>query len=167
MTPRFITFEGLDGSGKSTHLRTAHGWFEDAGVSVLVTHEPGGTPLADAIRSLFLDPRWGSLDGTVEMLMVFASRRHHLLEVIDPAIANGALVLCDRFTDSTFAYQGFGRGVPLDLLRTADRLATGCRVPDLTLLFDLPAELARERGQGQVRQSEPGGVDRLETARSP
>ncbi len=162
MTPRFITFEGLDGSGKSTHLITATRWFEDAGVPVLATHEPGGTPLGDAIRSLFLDPRWGVLDGTVEALMVFASRRQHLLEVIEPAIAHGTVVLCDRFTDSTFAYQGFGRGVPLELLRSADGLATSERVPDRTLLFDLPAELARERGQGQVRQSKPGGIDRLD-----
>lgn len=158
----FVTFEGLDGSGKSTHLSTARGWFEDAGIAVVVTHEPGGTRLGDAIRALFLDPRWGSLDGTVETLMVFASRRQHLLEVIEPAIAAGKLVLCDRFTDSTFAYQGFGRGVPLDLLRGADRLATGRRVPDRTLLFDLPAEVARERGQGQGRRREPGGVDRLD-----
>ncbi len=162
MTPRFITFEGLDGSGKSTHLITARGWFEDSGVRVLATHEPGGTPLGDAIRSLFLDPRWGALDGTVETLMVFASRRQHLLEVIDPAIARDTVVLCDRFTDSTFAYQGFGRGVPLELLRRADALATGERVPDRTLLFDLPAEMARQRGQGQGRQAEPGGVDRLD-----
>lgn len=162
MTPRFITFEGLDGSGKSTHLITAGGWFEDAGIRVLTTHEPGGTPLGAAIRKSFLDPRWGALDGTVEALMVFASRRQHLLEVIDPAIDQGALVLCDRFTDSTFAYQGFGRGVPLELLQRVDELSTGGRVPDRTLLFDLPAELARGRGQGQGRRAEPGGVDRLD-----
>ena len=162
MTPRFITFEGLDGSGKSTHLHTATGWFKAAGAPVLTTHEPGGTPLGEAIRSLFLDPSRGALDGTVETLMVFASRRQHLLEVIEPAIARGAVVLCDRFTDSTFAYQGFGRGVSLDLLRSADALATGERVPDRTLLFDLPAELARERGQGHIRRTEPGGVDRLD-----
>jgi len=159
---RFITFEGLDGSGKSSHLITALGWFERARIPVLATHEPGGTPLGDAIRSLFLDPRWGSLDGTVEALMVFASRRQHLLEVIDPALAQGRLVFCDRFTDSTYAYQGFGRGVPLELLRRADALATGGRVPDRTLLFDLPADVARERGQGGSRRHEPGGVDRLD-----
>jgi len=162
VTTRFVTFEGLDGSGKSTHLSTARGWFEDAGAPVLATHEPGGTLLGDGIRSLFLDPSRGALDGTVETLMVFASRRQHLLEVIEPAIARGTVVLCDRFTDSTFAYQGFGRGVPLELLRSADALATGERVPDRTLLFDLPPELARERGQGQVRQTKPGGVDRLD-----
>jgi dTMP kinase len=118
--------------------------------------------LGNALRSLFLDPTGAALDGTDETLLVFASRRHHLLEVIEPALARGALVLCDRFTDSTFAYQGFGRGVPLDLLRRADMLATEARTPDLTLLFDLPAEVARERGQGHEREAEPGGVDRLD-----
>ena len=162
MVPRFITFKGLDGSGKSSHLRRVSRWLEAAGVPVLLTKEPGGTPLGDAIRSLFLDPKWESVDGTVEALLVFASRRQHLLDVIDPAIAKGALVLCDRFTDSTVAYQGFGRGVPFEVLRKADELATGRRVPDRTLLFDLPAEAARERGQGQMRRSEPGGVDRLD-----
>ncbi len=162
MSPRFITFEGLDGSGKSSHLETAVSWFVQAGIPVVSTHEPGGTPLGDAIRRLFLDPKWGRLDGTVESLLVFASRRQHLLEVIDPALAEGRVVVCDRFTDSTLAYQGAGRGVPLDVLRDADRLATGSRVPDRTLLFDLPAEIARERGQGDSRRAEPGGVDRLD-----
>ncbi|MFQ5528194.1 MAG: dTMP kinase [Thermoanaerobaculia bacterium] len=162
MKPRFITFEGLDGSGKSSHLQTALAWFEQAEIPVLATKEPGGTPLGDAIRAMFLDPRWGRLDGTVEALLVFASRRQHLLEVVDPALDEGKVVLCDRFTDSTFAYQGAGRGVPLGLLREADRLATGGRVPDETLLFDLPAEVAQERGQGGGRKAEPGGVDRLD-----
>ena len=162
MAPRFITFEGLDGSGKSSHLRTAKTWFEAAGIPVLATHEPGGTPLGDVIRSMFLDPRWGRIDGTVEALLVFASRRLHLLEVVDPALAERVVVLCDRFTDSTMAYQGAGRGVPLEVLRRADDLATGGRVPERTLLFDLPAEVAQQRGQGQLRMKEPGGVDRLD-----
>lgn len=162
MKPRFITFEGLDGSGKSSHLRRTVNWFKDAGIPVLATHEPGGTPLGDAVRALFLDPRWGRIDGTVETLLVFASRRQHLLDVIEPALAEGTVVLCDRFTDSTFAYQGAGRGVPMAVLRQADRLATGRRVPDRTLLFDLPAETAQRRGQGDGRRSEPGGVDRLD-----
>lgn len=162
MKPRFITFEGLDGSGKSSHLRAAKDWFVEAGIPVLATHEPGGTPLGNEIRAMFLDPQWGRIDGTVEALLVFASRRQHLLEVVDPALADGTLVLCDRFTDSTLAYQGAGRGVPLDILRRADRLATGGRKPDLTLLFDLPADIARGRGQGERRRSEPGGIDRLD-----
>jgi len=162
MRPRFVTFEGLDGCGKSTQLGVASRWMEDRGLTHRVTQEPGGTPLGEAIRGVFLDPRWGEIDGAVETLMIFASRRQHLIEVIEPALASGKHVLCDRFTDSTFAYQGFGRGVSLDLLRQVDKLATGSRVPDITFLFDLPAEVARSRGQSLSRQKEPGGVDRLD-----
>lgn len=157
----FITFEGLDGSGKSTHLRRAAAWLAERGVPHLVTHEPGGTPLGDAVRSLFLDPRWGTLDGVVELLLVFASRRQHLLQVVEPALREGRHVLCDRFTDSTKAYQGYGRGVPLAVIDQVDRLATGGRVPDRTLLFDLPAAAARARGHSLSRQ-ERGAADRLD-----
>lgn len=161
MKPLFITFEGLDGSGKSTHLRRAAEWLQARGVSFCQTHEPGGTPLGDAIRGVFLDPVWGRLDGRVELLMVFASRRQHLMELVDPALEAGRLVLCDRFTDSTHAYQGFGRGVPQELIREVDRLATGGRRPALTLLFDLPALVAQRRGQSSTRRKK-GGVDRLD-----
>jgi dTMP kinase len=161
MRPRFVTFEGLDGSGKSTHLRRAAAWLTERRIAHTVTHEPGGTPLGDALRSVFLDPRWGPLDGTVELLVVFASRRQHLLEVIEPALAAGHHVLCDRFTDSTVAYQGFGRGVPLAAIEQVDRVATGGRRPDLTLLFDLPAAQARERGHSLSRR-ERGTADRLD-----
>ena len=162
MTALFITFEGLDGSGKSTHLQKAFHWLEDNGVECQVAQEPGGTPLGEAIREVFLDPRWGEIDGTVEALMVFASRRQHLLEVIEPALAEGRHVICDRFTDSTYAYQGHGRGVPVSILREVDRLATGGRVPDRTLLFDLPAELARQRGHSEARRESEEGVTRLD-----
>ena len=162
MTALFITFEGLDGSGKSTHLRAAFRWLEDNDIDCQVAQEPGGTPLGDAIRETFLDPRWGEIDGTVEALMVFASRRQHLLEVIEPALAEGRHVICDRFTDSTFAYQGYGRGVPISILREIDRLATGGRVPDRTLLFDLPAEVARQRGHSEARRESEEGVNRLD-----
>ncbi len=161
MTGRFITFEGLDGSGKSTHLQRAVEWLTGKGVPCLVTHEPGGTPLGDALRAIFLDPKWGEIDGVVELLLVFASRRQHLLSVIEPALAAGRHVLCDRFTDSTYAYQGHGRGVPLPLLAEVDALSTGGRAPDHTLLFDLPAEAARQRGHSPRRQGK-GGVDRLD-----
>ena len=157
MPPLFITFEGIDGSGKSTHLKRAAAWLAQHGVACRRTHEPGGTPLGDALRQLFLDRRWGALDGTVELLMLFASRRQHLLEVIEPALAAGEIVLCDRFTDSTCAYQGRGRGVPLDLIDQIDLLATGRRRPDRTLLFDLPAAAARARRHG----GRPG-ADRLD-----
>jgi dTMP kinase len=159
--PLFITFEGLDGSGKSTHLRQASAWLAERAAAHVVTHEPGGTPLGDALRAVFLDPRWGEMDGTVELLVVFASRRQHLLEVIDPALAAGLHVLCDRFTDSTRAYQGYGRGVPLERIGQVDRVATGGRVPDRTLLFDLPAELARSRGHSASRRRR-GAADRLD-----
>lgn len=162
MTALFITFEGLDGSGKSTHLRAAFRWLEDNDIDCQVAQEPGGTPLGEAIRETFLDPRWGEIDGTVEALMVFASRRQHLLEVIEPALAEGRHVICDRFTDSTFAYQGYGRGVPISILREVDRLATGGRVPDQTLLFDLPAEVARQRGHSEARRESEEGVTRLD-----
>ena len=165
MRPLFITFEGLDGSGKSSHLRRVAKRLEEAGVPHCATHEPGGTPLGESIRDLFLDPRWGSVDGGVELLLVFASRRHHLREVIEPALSSGKHVLCDRFTDSTVAYQGYGRGVSLDTIAAVDRLATGGRVPDRTLLFDLPPDVAQQRGQSasrRARQPTDGGIDRLD-----
>jgi len=157
----FITFEGLDGSGKSTHLKSAAAWFAERGLPHLVTHEPGGTPLAQAIREVFLDRRWGVMDGTVELMLVFASRRQHLIEKIEPALAEGRHVLCDRFTDSTRAYQGAGRGVDPERIAAVDRIATGERRPDHTLLFDLPADRARERGASKSRHRS-GSVDRLD-----
>ncbi len=160
-SPLFVTFEGLDGSGKSTHLRRASAWLAEREIPHVVTKEPGGTPLGDALRALFLDPKWGTLDGVVELLMVFASRRQHLLEVVEPALAAGRHVLCDRFTDSTRAYQGWGRGVPLGVIDQGARLATGGRRPDRTLLFDLPADKARARGHSLSRQ-ERGTADRLD-----
>ena len=159
MAAQFITFEGLDGSGKSTHLKRAAAWLEARGVPCTVTKEPGGTPVADAIRQVFLDPRWGRLDGRVELLLVFASRRQNLLEVIAPALAAGRHVLCDRFTDSTRAYQGHGRGVSQELISQVDQVATGGRQPDHTLLFDLPAEVARGRRQ---QPGDEARIDRLD-----
>lgn len=161
MRPLFITFEGVDGSGKSTHLKRAAAWLGERGASFCVTHEPGGTPLGNALRGVFLDPAWGEIDGRVELLLVFASRRQHLLEVIEPSLAAGSHVLCDRFTDSTYAYQGYGRGVDLALIGEVDRVATGGRLPDRTLLFDLPAADARLRGHSASRR-ERGEADRLD-----
>ena len=158
--PLFITFEGLDGSGQSTHLRRAAAWLAGLGVPHIVTHEPGGTPLGDALRAVFLDPN-GIMDGTVELLLVFASRRQHLVEVIEPALAAGKHVLCDRFTDSTRAYQGYGRGVPLPLIDQIDALATAGREPDHTRRFDLPARVARARGHSPSRRRR-GTADRLD-----
>lgn len=161
MPPRFITFEGLDGCGKSTQLERAAAHLASRGRQYLVTHEPGGTPLGERLRAAFLDPDRKGLDGTVEALVVFASRRQHLLEVIEPALERGLDVLCDRFTDSTIAYQGAGRGVPWGVLESLDEIATGSRRPDLTLLLDLPVETARRRSTGGERGAS-GTPDRLD-----
>lgn len=162
MSALFITFEGPDGSGKSTHLRRAGEWLAGLGIAACCTKEPGGTPLGDAVRAVFLDPRWGELDGRVEALLVFASRRQHLLEVIEPGLAAGRHVLCDRFTDSSLVYQGVGRGLGRVWIESLDRLATGGRLPDHTLLFDLPPELAYERGRSGKRRRQ-GNVDRIDS----
>ena len=157
----FLTFEGLDGSGKSTQLRAAAAWFAARNLPHVVTHEPGGTPLAQAIREVFLDRKWGGIDGTVELLLVFASRRQHLIERIEPELARGRHVLCDRFTDSTRAYQGFGRGVAMAVIDQVDVVATAARRPDVTLLFDLPAADARRRGASNIRRRAQA-ADRLD-----
>lgn len=157
--PVFVTFEGLDGSGKSWHLRELGRRLEASSVPFQATHEPGGTPLGEAIRSVFLDRKWDRIDGLTEAMLLFASRRHLLREVIDPALRSGAHVLCDRFTDSTIAYQGVARGIAREVLLAIDRLATGSRRPDLTLLFDCPAQVAWERRHHGARAS---SVDRLD-----
>ncbi|HEX2163111.1 MAG TPA: dTMP kinase [Thermoanaerobaculia bacterium] len=166
MAGLFLTFEGLDGSGKSTHLGRVARWLSAHERACRVTHEPGGTALGDAIRRAFLEAEPGPADGRVELLLVFASRRQHLLEVIEPALAAGEVVLCDRFTDSTVAYQGHGRGVAADEIARLDALATGGRRPDRTLLFDLPAEEARRRGDSHERRrrGRANRIDREELA---
>jgi dTMP kinase len=161
MPGRFITFEGLDGSGKSTQLRLAAEWLREQGVDVVETHEPGGTALGGAVRGIFLDSRWGQMDGVVELLLVSASRRQHVIEVIEPALRRGAWVLCDRFVDSSWAYQGSGRGLPAERVAMAETLATGGLLPELTLLFDLPAGAARKRGKSPKRAAR-GAVYRLD-----
>ena len=139
---RFITLEGIDGAGKSTHV----GWIvkeiEDRGHTVVATREPGGTPLGEELRRLLLrEP----MTHDSEALLMFAARREHLDRVIRPALARGDWVLCDRFTDATFAYQGGGHGVPLDCIRTLEQWIHGDCQPDLTFLFDVPTPVSRER----------------------
>lgn len=146
----FITFEGIDGAGKSSHIAELAQALRNAGRTVTVTREPGGTPLAEKLRDMLLHD---SMDALTEALLVFAGRRDHLRCVIEPALARGEVVLCDRFTDATFAYQGAGRGFDLRVLSYMERLAqTGLasdadlmRNPDLTLWFDVPPEVAAER----------------------
>lgn len=144
-TGRFITFEGIDGAGKTTHLDALERAWREAGHEVVRTREPGGTPLAEQLRGLFLHE---PMDSLTEALLVFAARRDHLTQVIEPALARGAWVLCDRFTDATFAYQGGGRGFDLKVLSTLETWVQGARQPDLTFLFDLPPAVAAARLAG-------------------
>ncbi|WP_332774973.1 dTMP kinase [Polaromonas sp.] len=146
----FISFEGIDGAGKSTHITALADAFKAQGRVVTLTREPGGTPLAEKLRTLVLnDP----MDPLTEALLIFAARRDHLQQVIEPALARGEVVLCDRFTDATFAYQGGGRGFDLKVLATLEQWAQALpqgtlRQPDLTVWFDLPPEVAAERLAG-------------------
>ena len=142
MRGKFITFEGIDGAGKSTHIESAAQVLRSAGRSVLVTREPGGTNLAETIRDQVLHQ---PMDEITELLLVFAARRDHLIKVILPALESGQWVICDRFTDSTFAYQGGGRGLDLSVITQLEAWVHGTQQPDKTLLFDLPAMVAAHR----------------------
>jgi len=142
MAGRFITFEGIDGAGKSSHIETLATWLRGRGHEVVVTREPGGTPLAERLRELVLH---APMDTLTEALLVFAARRDHLVQQIEPALARGAFVLCDRFTDASFAYQGGGRGFDLGVLSQLEAWVQQERQPDLTLWFDIAAEVAAQR----------------------
>jgi len=146
-TGRFISFEGIDGAGKSTHIDALAQWITERGHEVVLTREPGGTELAEQLRQLVLHQ---PMDPLTEALLVFAARRDHLQQRILPALARGATVLCDRFTDATFAYQGGGRGFDLDVLAQLESWVQQGRQPDLTIWFDLPAATAAAR-RGAVR----------------
>src|SRR5215470_2997505 len=140
----FITLEGIDGAGKSTHLEWLVNYFKTRNRPVLATREPGGTPLGDAVRALLLQSEH-PIHAETEVLLLFAARREHLDRVILPALAEGKIVLCDRFTDATFAYQGAGRGVNGDRLEVLEHWVQGRLQPDLTLFFDVPVEVGRLR----------------------
>jgi len=141
---RFITLEGIDGAGKSTHLGFIAELLTRHGVSVRVTREPGGTRLGEKLRELLLDPEQ-TLHPDTETLLLFAARQEHLHSVIRPALAAGQWVVCDRFTDATFAYQGWGRGIDLAKLEVLELWVQGHLQPDLTLYFDVPTQVAQER----------------------
>lgn len=152
----FITLEGGEGVGKSTQLRLLAGWLQLAGVEVACLREPGGTPVGDRIRTLLLDPAHAGMDPRAELLLYEASRAELVGSVIAPALERGAFVICDRFTDSSTAYQSYGRELPLDEVLEMNRLATGGLEPDLTLILDLdPIE-------GVRRATATDGADRLE-----
>jgi len=156
VTGLFITLEGPEGAGKSTNRDYLAERLRAAGVEVVLTREPGGTPLAERIREVLLAPGDEPMNTDTELLLVFAARAQHLAEVIRPALARGAVVICDRFTDSTYAYQGGGRGLCLQRIAALEAFVQGDLRPDLTLLFDLPVEV------GMARASARGRLDRFE-----
>jgi dTMP kinase len=156
MRGRFITMEGGEGAGKSTMMERVAQWLEQSGHRVIQTREPGGTELAEKLRDILLDRNNLLLCGTAELLLMFAARAQHLDERIRPALARGDWVLCDRFTDATWAYQGGGRGLPREHIEALENLVHGDLQPDLTLLLDLPVEL------GLQRASDRSQADRFE-----
>ena len=157
---RFVSFEGGDGSGKTTHLRLLERYLLSKGQLCLCTREPGGTPLGKMIRRVLLEAGEEEIFSPTELFLYFADRAQHVREVVQPALESGKLVLCDRFTDSTLAYQGYGRGVDLEMLRHLNQLASGGISPDLTLLLDCPVEVGLSRtanravGQGSSKERE-------------
>ncbi len=154
MPGKFITLEGIDGAGKSSHLAWIGERLRQAGREVVVTREPGGTPLGEKLRDILLRD---AMDAGTETLLMFAARQEHLARVVRPALARGAWVVSDRFTDATFAYQGGGRGFPVDKLRILETWVQDGLQPDLTLYFDLPVST----GQARLR-SAVGAQDRFE-----
>jgi dTMP kinase len=156
---RFITLEGGEGAGKSTNLRFVRERLERSGVEVVATREPGGTPLAEQIRTLLLEVREEPMAGLTELLLVFAARAQHIDQVIEPALRRGAWVLCDRFTDASYAYQGGGRELDAGVIAKLEALVHGRLQPDLTLYLDLPPAAAAVRLEGRE-------LDRFERERA-
>lgn len=145
----FITFEGPEGSGKSTQIQRIGAWYRASGRECIVTKEPGGTPIGDRVRAILLDSAAAGMDAMTELLLYAASRRQHVVEVIRPANASGRVVFCDRYTDATLAYQGYGRLLDLDKLQTLNQWATDGLAPDLTLLFDIDEETGLARAHAR------------------
>ena len=152
MRGRFITFEGIEGSGKSSQITLLTDHLRSKKRTVTLTREPGGTPIGDQVRKILLDPGNKALDPSAELLLYAASRAQHLKEVIRPALESGAIVLCDRFSDATLAYQGYGRGLDLTMIHALDRLVTAGMRPDLTVLLDVEAAVGLARARGRNNQ---------------
>ena len=142
---KFITLEGTEGVGKTTNLEFMKDWLKRAGIKFTVSREPGGTPLAEELREMLLQKRDESVDATAELLMIFAARAQHINQVIRPALARGEWVLCDRFTDATYAYQGAGRGLSLEVIESLESLVQGELRPDLTVVLDIDVETGLQR----------------------
>jgi dTMP kinase len=145
MQGKFITVEGTEGVGKTTNIEFIQNWLNSYNVDFIATREPGGTPLAEQVREILLAPRDEKVSDATELLLMFAGRAQHLERVILPALSNGTWVLCDRFTDATYAYQGFGRQMDKDMISQLELLVQGNLRPNLTLVLDIPVEIGLER----------------------
>jgi len=164
----FITVEGGEGVGKSTNMAYIENCLRDSGIDLQVTREPGGTALGEELRQLLLQVREQSVSATTELLLIFAARAQHLEELIEPALAAGRWVLCDRFTDATYAYQSGGRGIDAATVRSLEKLVLGALRPDCTLLLDAPVDvgMARARGRGELDRFEREEIDFFERVRA-
>lgn len=167
MSGLFITLEGPEGAGKSTNREYLASRLREQGIEVVLSREPGGTPLAERIRELLLAPSDEQMDSDAELLLVFAARAQHLARIIRPALARGAVVLCDRFTDATYAYQGGGRGLDAARIAELERFVQGELRPNLTLVFDLPVDigLSRAAARGRLDRFEQEGREFFEAVR--
>lgn len=165
---KFITIEGTEGVGKTTNIEFIKQWLNENNIEFIATREPGGTPLAEQLRGLLLQPRDEAVDETAELLMVFAARAQHLNQVIIPALEQGKWVLCDRFTDATYAYQGGGRQMNTETISNLENLVQRALRPDAVLLLDIPVEqgLERARGRGELDRFEQEDIAFFERVRN-
>jgi len=161
----FITFEGVEGCGKTTQIRLLADALKQAGEKVLLTREPGGCPISDKIRAILLDAQNSEMTPKAELLLYAAARAQHIDEVIRPALTSGAIVLCDRFTDATVAYQGFGRGLDQSLIKNLNETATADCTPDFTILIDCPVETGLERAIARIEAGTASDCNHLREER--
>ncbi len=168
MKGKFITVEGTEGVGKTTNIQCIQQWLNERGIVHLSTREPGGTALGEKIRGLLLDKSNIGMAASAELLLMFATRAQHLEEKITPALNTGTWVLCDRFTDATYAYQGFGRGLNLDHIKQLEDLVQGSLRPDFTLILDIDPELglSRVRARGELDRFEAEELDFFDRVRT-
>ena len=164
---KFITIEGTEGVGKSTNVAFIKAWLESRDIPLVLSREPGGTPLAEEIRDLLLVPRDEIMDETTELLLMFASRSQHLHRLIEPALQAGKWVLCDRFTDASFAYQGGGRGIDITKIEALENVVQGSVRPDLTFILDIDVQtgLERARARGELDRIEVESIEFFERVR--